>query len=89
MKKEDLLHAIGNLWRARRFIDLASRVEEQDESYADLLGAAIVFLHATLEEYLRNTALREWPKLEDEKLQAVINHYHRLGNKNVKLPLLV
>ena len=61
MEKEDLKNTIGNLWRARRFIDLASNLEEQDENSADLLGAAIVFLHATLEEYLRIIALREWP----------------------------
>ena len=88
MKKEDLRHAINNLWRARRFIDLASKMEESDENRADLLGAAIVFLHATLEEYLRLVALQEWPKLEKEKLQTVIKQYNRLGNKNVKLSLL-
>jgi hypothetical protein len=88
MKKEDLMHAINNLWRARRFIDLASTMEENDEKRADLLGAAIVFFHATLEEYLRLVALQEWVKLDKEKLQSVIKQYNRLGNKNVKLSLL-
>lgn len=88
MKKEDLRHAINNLWRSRRFIDLASSMEEGDEKRADLLGAAIVFLHATLEEYLRLVALQEWVKLDKEKLLSVIKQYNRLGNKNVKLSLL-
>lgn len=88
MKKEDLMHAINNLWRARRFIDLALTMDENDEKRADLLGAAIVFLHATLEEYLRLVAIQEWVKLDKEKLQSVIKQYNRLGNKNVKLSLL-
>ena len=87
MKREELNHTMRNLWRSRRFIDLASEVEEQGESHSDLLGAAIIFLHATLEEYLRLTAIREWPKLESEKLQSVVKRYSRLGNKNVKLSL--
>ncbi len=88
MKKEDLRHAIQNLWRARRFIDLASKIEDNNENETDLLGAAIVFLHATLEEYLRLIALQEWPRLEKKKLQSVIKQYNRLSSKNVKLSLV-
>lgn len=87
MKQKDLLQAIGNLWRARRLLDLASKVDIVEESRADLLGATIVFLHATLEEYLRSTALRQWPRLQKDKLQAVIKQYSRLATRNVKLSL--
>ena len=88
MKNKDLKNAIENLRRSRRFIDLAAKTEDEDENRADLLGAAIVFLHATLEEYLRVIALQERIKLDKEKLQAVIKQYNRLNSKNVKLSLV-
>ena len=87
MEKKDLKQAIENLKRARRFMDLASNNKDNGQDYTDLLGAAVVFLHAALEEHLRAIALQEWPNLGEAQLVQIISKYSRLDKRNVKLSL--
>lgn len=86
--EEEFQYTLNNLWRARRLVDLSKEVESPEETRNDLLGSAIVFLHATLEEFLRGVALREWFKLNNEDLTVVLQKYSRLNNRNIKVSLI-
>lgn len=86
--EEEFQYTLNNLWRARRLVDLSKTVNASNETRNDLLGSAIVFLHATLEEFLRGAALREWFKLDDEDLKAALKRYSRLNSRNIKIPLV-
>jgi hypothetical protein len=88
MDEKEFKHTLNNLWRSRRLIDLAKETEIAKETQNDLLGAAIVFLHATLEEFLRGVAIREWIKLNDEDLKNVLRKYSRLNTRNIKINLV-
>ncbi len=88
MDEKEFKHTLNNLWRSRRLIDLAKETEIAKETQNDLLGAAIVFLHATLEEFLRGVAIREWLKLNDEDLKNVLRKYSRLNTRNIKINLV-
>jgi hypothetical protein len=88
MDEKDFKYTLNNLWRSRRLIDLAKETEIPEQTQNDLLGAAIVFLHATLEEFLRGVAIREWIKLNDEDLKNVLRKYSRLNTRNIKINLV-
>ena len=88
MDEKEFKHTLNNLWRSRRLIDLAKETEIPEQTQNDLLGAAIVFLHATLEEFLRGVAIREWIKLNDEDLKNVLRKYSRLNTRNIKINLV-
>lgn len=77
---------INNLWRSRRLVDLSTK--EISQTKQDLLGAGVVFLHATLEEFCREVALTRWLELEDEDLIETISKYDRLNRRNVKKKLV-
>jgi hypothetical protein len=86
--EEEFQYTLNNLWRARRLVDLSKEIKTPKETRSDLLGAAVVFLHATLEEFLRGAALREWFKLDDENLKSALKRYARLSSRNIKISLL-
>jgi len=86
--EEEFQYTLNNLWRARRLVDLSKEIKTPEETRSDLLGAAVVFLHATLEEFLRGVALREWFKLEDENLKSALKSYARLSSRNIKVSLI-
>jgi hypothetical protein len=88
MDEKDFKYTLNNLWRSRRLIDLAKETEIPEQTQNDLLGAAIVFLHATLEEFLQVVAIGEWLKLNDEDLKNVLRKYSRLNTRNIKINLV-
>jgi hypothetical protein len=88
MDEKEFKHTLNNLWRSRRLIDLAKETEIPEQTQNDLLAAAIVFLHATLEEFLRGVAIGEWLKLNDEDLKNVLRKYSRLNTRNIKINLV-
>ena len=88
MDEKEFKHTLNNLWRSRRLIDLAKETEIPEQTQNDLLGAAIVFLHATLEEFLQVVAIGEWLKLNDEDLKNVLRKYSRLNTRNIKINLV-
>ncbi|WP_414551282.1 HEPN domain-containing protein [Anabaena sp. CCY 0017] len=85
--KEEFIYTLDNLWRAKRLIELSKKIEA-DEIRNDLLGCGVVFLHATLEEFLRCIALKQWFLLADESLKIVLKRYPRLNSRNIKVSLL-
>jgi phosphoribosyl 1,2-cyclic phosphodiesterase len=88
MDEQEFNYTLNNLWRSRRLIDLTENTEIEKETQNDLLGAAIVFLHATLEEFLRGIAIRQWLKLNDDDLKKVLSKYSRLNTRNIKINLV-
>jgi hypothetical protein len=86
--EEEFQYTLNNLWRARRLVDLSKEIESPAETRGDLLGSAIVFLHATLEEFLRGVALREWFKLDNQELKAALKKYSRLNNRSIRVSLI-
>jgi hypothetical protein len=86
--EEEFQYTLNNLWRVRRLVDLSKEIESPEETRDDLLGSAIVFLHATLEEFLRGVALREWFKLDSQELKTALRKYSRLNNRNIKISLI-
>lgn len=93
MDEKAFRSTLDNLWRTRRLLDLAKndsskQIENTKEVQSDLLGSCIVFLHATLEEFLRGVAIRNWMKLDNENLKKILNHYPRLKNRNIKINLI-
>ena len=88
LMEEEFQYTVKNLWRARRLVDFSKEIKTPEETRSDLRGAAIVFLHATLEEFLRGVALREWFKLNDENLKSALKRYPRLNTRNIKISLL-
>jgi hypothetical protein len=93
MDEKAFQYTLDNLWRARRILDLAmidlpKEIKNTKKTKSDLLGSCIIFLHATLEEFLRGVAIRNWIKLDSEDLKKNLRKYPRLNSRNIKLNLI-
>jgi len=92
MDEKAFKSTLDNLWRARRILDLAKndllKEIKNTETKSDLLGSCVIFLHATLEEFLRGVAIREWIKLDSEDLKNTLKKYSHLSTRNIKINLI-
>ncbi|AFZ22575.1 hypothetical protein Cylst_0200 [Cylindrospermum stagnale PCC 7417] len=71
MNNQEVKEIFANFWRARRLLDLAVKLknehtQDSKRTSQDLLGASVVFLHATLEELLRTVARARWVELSND-----------------------